>query len=195
LIPLPAGNATTPIDSSAKELSERLLRISERLFERSAFTITINNHAKIISANRAFIHLIAPADDTLDQKSRTRQQKANVKAWEKALSSAPVADSVLPNPVSGTSPAEFSLRKAVVQNETAPANKSFLLTMRVKGAASVTQTKLQEVSELLPSLSLHSSFFAYATEEERANHLTTLEEIIQKLENLFNDGVSAAAAT
>lgn len=195
LIPFPADTAHTAIDSSAKKLSERLLRVSERLFERSAFTIMMNNHAKIISANRAFIHLIEPADDTLDQKSRTRQQKANVKAWEKALSSAPVEDSVLSNPVSGASPAAFSLRKAVVQNETTPASKAYLITMRVKGAASVTQTKLQEVNELLPSLSLHSSLFAYAMEDERADHLTTLEQIIQKLEDLFNDGVSAAAAT
>ena len=116
-------------------------------------------------------------------------------AWEKALARAPVGDSALENPVSGSSPAVFNIRKVVVESESPQSSKAYLITMRVKGAASVTQAKLQQVSELLPTLSLHSSFFAYDSEAERAENVSTLEQIIEKLEGLFNDGVSAAAAS
>lgn len=195
LIPPAQETADTAIDPGAKKLSERLLRVSERLFERSAFTITMNSRARIISANCAFIHLVEPADDMLDQRSRLRQRKANVKSWEKALANVPVSDSLVPNPVIGASPTAFNLRKSVVQKENLHADKAYLITMRVTGAASVDQSKLQQVSELLPSLSLYSSFFAYDSENGRVDHLAKLEEIIQKLEELFNDGAAAAASS
>lgn len=192
----PTGaTANQATDSAAKDLSDRLLRVSERLFERSAFTITMNSHARIISANRAFIHLLDAADDSATEKLRARQQKSIIKAWEKALARAPVGDSALGNPVTGSTPAVFNIRKVVVENESPQSSKAYLITMRVKGAASVTQAKLQQVNELLPTLSLHSSFFAYDSEAERAENLATLEQIIQRLEGLFNDGVSAAAAS
>lgn len=195
LISPQAQAADAAIDHTAKRLSERLLLVSDRLFERSAFTVTMNNHSTIISANRAFINLIEPADDTLDQKSRARLQKANVKSWSKALSNAPVGDSAVSNPVTGASPAVFSLKKTVVQSESSQAHKSYLIAMRVKGAASVTQSNLQQVNELLPSLSLHASFFAYDSEGGRMSHLATLEGIIEKLDGLLTDGASAAAVT
>jgi len=193
---IPSQEETDGDDDSqptARVLSERLSALGEHLFQRSAFTMTMNSQNRILSANRAFIELINPSEN-LKKTSRAKQQQKNIRSWEKALASAPVGNSVLRNPMESPLAARFSVRKSVVEAESSQPSETYLIAMRVKDTPSISQTKLRQVKELLPTLSLYSSFFAYDSAAGRREHLGKLEEVIRNLEELLNDSAAAAAA-
>lgn len=192
------GDGETAIQ--AVNLADRLHKVVNSLLDRAAFTVTTDDRGHIRYANRAFISLVTPADETLKeldpkrkQQERERKRKANQKAWEKALAKAPIGRSALSNPISGVTPEEFRLNRTAINDEKSKKVSAYLNTLRGKNAANVTHGTLQRISELLPELSRYASFFSYDSSEGRKEYALKLEEITQKLEGIINDGNSTPA--
>jgi Caspase domain len=174
----------TPADTdvqAAKKIADRLLAVATTLLDRAAFTVTTDARHKIAFCNRAFVSLLASVDMSLSEKEREAQKKNNHQLWEKALKKLPLGGSALTNPVAGSTPKEFRVRRTLIKEEGTDKSKAYLNTLKGKDSVSVSSTILEQVSEILPDLTRQASFFWYDS-NERAAYTSKLEHLTTQLE-------------
>ena len=182
LVPPEDEQQPTADVQAASNIGRRLLDVANALLDRAAFTVTTDSHHKILYCNRAFISLITSVDMKLNEKEREAKKKSNYKLWESILKSIPIGSSVLTNPIAGSTPAVFSVRRTQIKAEGTDRSKAYLNTLKGKDSASVTSTMLEEVSEILPDLTRQASFYWYDS-SGRSAYTAKLENLTQQLES------------
>ncbi len=182
LIPPDKQAAAAEDVQAATQIGHRLLDVADALLDRAAFTVTTDAHHKIVYCNRAFISLLISGDMSLSEKERAEKQKSNYKAWEKILKTTPIGGSELTNPISGSTPIVFRLRRTLIKEEGSNKPKAYLNALKGKDSLSVTSTLIEEIAEKLPDLTRQASFYWYDT-SGRSSYTAKLETLTQQLES------------
>jgi hypothetical protein len=178
--------------AAVHDLASRLRGTARDLLSRADFVLLTDVMGRISYSNGAF--LLAAELDATSAEARQQAFKHAGRAWEKALFSAPLGRSELPDPLGPDSPRRYELHRTEFQGSTPTRVRSYLNVMRQLGAAALTPEMLEKIAPLLSLLRQKTVLWAltYERKEEPVRTRSPRKAVdLEERRRMCIDGICA----
>jgi hypothetical protein len=177
------------------KLSGRLQAVANELLKYAEFVVVADDKPQMLYGNAAFTKLLAqPYGLTIPpltrrveaQEETTKLRKICEKAWVDLLAASPLGMSVVHSPLPGMLFDDWDLQRTKIEDESMHSTTAFLNVLRGKDAPSSSRTINQEISKLLPALSLYAVSFGHGNQEQSTADASRLEQLVTQLEQIVS---------
>lgn len=165
----------------ARELVSDLRVVETDLLRHTTCTVITGSDGAILQQDNVFKLLATPIADgegKAKDKASIRIPADERKAWEAALASASVGRSTL-----SVQPgmAEWELQRSTIDLAGGEQPEAYLNVFHGKDLPQLTQDTLQIVRQLVSTLTLNATLFAYGSLSERGGQLEKLDSVVTQL--------------
>jgi len=169
----------------AKELSDRLRRVSNKLLQQADFNVLTRPQGALLRGNAAFRVLVLPSAADIEAGADIKEiWQKSCSAWESLLVRASTGRSVVSSPVQNSISADWELRRIAINDSVKKTTQAYLNLLRCPGSQRPDKIALLALDALMPELALDASYFAHGAASRQQEYGQSLTALISKLENI-----------